>query len=228
MDCTKFLELFNPAEFRDKIHIIGCGSVGSTLGELLARYGLKNFELYDFDKVESKNIANQMFRDKDIGRLKVEALKDIMTEINPEAEKHIHLHPEGYTGQGLGGYVFLAVDNIERRREICEKNQYNAFIKAVFDIRTGLYDAQHFAADWHSIQQRKRLIGTMQFTQEEGKRDTPVSACGVEFGVAPTIRMVCNVAVVNFMNLLLKNDLKQLVLVNAFDLSNENTVITVE
>ena len=58
MDCSKFLELFNPSKVRDRIHIIGCGSVGSTIAELLMRYGLKKFDLYDFDIVEEKNIAN--------------------------------------------------------------------------------------------------------------------------------------------------------------------------
>ena len=83
MDCSKFLELFNPSKVRDRIHIIGCGSVGSTIAELLMRYGLKKFDLYDFDFVEEKNIANQMFRQNDVGQPKVEALKDLMVEINP-------------------------------------------------------------------------------------------------------------------------------------------------
>lgn len=225
MDMSKFEEIFKPWKVKERIHIIGCGSVGSTIGELLARYGFTKFDLYDFDKVEPKNIANQMFRDADIGSLKVDALEKIITEINPEAKKDIQTYPQGYTDQPLTGYVFLAVDNIELRKKICESIKYSAFVKAVFDVRTGLYDAQHFAADWRNLQERKRLIDTMQFSQEEAKIATPVSACGVEFGVAPTIRMVCNVCVANFINFLQGKGLKNLILVNPFDFDNDSTVV---
>lgn len=228
MDCSKFMELFNPASVKDRIHIIGCGSVGSTIAELLARYGLKMFDLYDFDVVEAKNIANQMYRHKDIGRLKVEALKDLISEINPEAKSEIVIHSEGYTDQPLSGYVFLAVDDIELRKRICEEQQYNPFIRTVVDVRTGLYDAETRAARWSSFTDRKTLIDSMNFTNEQAKAATPVSACGVEFGVAPTVRMVCTLAVTNFMNYLLGNDLSRLILVNPFDFEHDNTVMVVK
>ena len=61
MDTSKFIEVFNPDSVKERIHIIGCGSVGSTVAELLARYGLTKFTLWDMDIVEPKNIANQMF-----------------------------------------------------------------------------------------------------------------------------------------------------------------------
>lgn len=228
MDCSKFLELFNPSKVRDRIHIIGCGSVGSTIAELLMRYGLKKFDLYDFDFVEEKNIANQMFRQNDVGQPKVEALKDLMVEINPEAEEDIKIHPEGYIGQEISGYVFLAVDDIELRKKICEENQHNPFIKSVIDVRTGLYDAETRAARWTSPNDKKILIESMNFTNEEARAATPVSACGVSFGVAPTVRMVCTVAVANFMNFLQGKDLARLILVNPFDFENNNTVMVIQ
>lgn len=228
MDCSKFEELFNPGSIKDRIHIIGCGSVGSTLAELLARYGLTKFDLYDFDIVESKNIANQMFRDKDIGKLKVDALKDIICEINPLAEKDIIIHSDGYQGQNLSGFVFLAVDDIELRKSICLAQQYNIFIKAIFDIRTGLYDAETRAARWKSLTDRNILIESMNFTNEEANKATPVSACGVEFGVAPTVRMVCTVAVSNFLNFIKEGELVRLIIVNPFDFKNDNTVISIQ
>jgi len=63
---------------------IGYGSVGSTVAELLARFGLIKLTLYDFDKVESKNLANQMFRQEHVGMTKVDALAHMLCEINPE------------------------------------------------------------------------------------------------------------------------------------------------
>lgn len=227
MDCSKFLELFNPSKIRDRIHIIGCGSVGSTIAELLARYGLTKFDLYDFDVVESKNIANQMFRTQDIGLQKVDALCNILCEINPDVASNIVLHGEGYVGQPLSGYVFLAVDDIELRREICESNQYNSFIKSVIDVRTGLYDAETRAAYWASYNDKKALIDSMQFSNADAEKATPRSACGVAFGVAPTVRMVCTCAVANFMNFLGGAELTRLILVNPFSFDG-NTVMTVK
>ena len=106
MNLSKSIEFFNPTKVKERVHIIGCGASGSTVAELLARAGLEKITLYDFDKVESHNIANQMFKDSDIGRNKAEAVKDMMLSINPDANG-IEVVQEGYTNQRLSGYVFL-------------------------------------------------------------------------------------------------------------------------
>lgn len=84
MDLSKSYEFFQPEKNEDRIHIIGCGSVGSTVAENLARSGVTKFTLWDFDEVEPHNLANQMFRQKDVGKKKTEALLDILSEINPD------------------------------------------------------------------------------------------------------------------------------------------------
>ena len=73
MDLSKSYEFFQPEMCKERIHIIGCGSVGSTLAELLARFGLTNISLYGFDIVEPHNLANQMFVLSDVGKAKVDA-----------------------------------------------------------------------------------------------------------------------------------------------------------
>ena len=93
IDLSKIYEFFQPETVKQRIHIIGCGSVGSTLAEHLARCGLTQFSLYDFDVVEEHNIVNQMFRQQDVNKPKVEALRDILLEINPEIERTLELHP---------------------------------------------------------------------------------------------------------------------------------------
>ena len=114
MDLSKSYEVFNPGLCKEKIHIIGCGSVGSTVAELLARYGLENFVLYDFDVVEPKNLNNQMFTRRDIGKNKAEAVRDMIIDINPDAKETITVVEEGWvSGTRLNGIVVLAVDSIE-------------------------------------------------------------------------------------------------------------------
>ena len=79
MNLSKSFEFFDPAKCKGRIHIIGCGSVGSTVAELLARFGITDFVLYDFDTVEPHNIVNQMFTAKHIYKPKVEALKEMLS-----------------------------------------------------------------------------------------------------------------------------------------------------
>ena len=216
MDISKHFEFFDPSKVNDRIHIIGCGSVGSVLAENLARLGLTKFTLYDFDIVEAKNIANQMFVQSDIGTQKVDAVARIMTDINPDIANELVLCREGYTGQRLSGYVFLCPDSIDVRRKIVEDNMENASIKAVFDFRTGLTFAQHFSANWQQYREKKNLLNSMQFTHEEAKLEAPVSACNIEQSVAPTIRVIVALGVSNFMNFAIKGTLKKLIQSDAF------------
>lgn len=219
MDLSKSYDFFQPEKNKDRIHIIGCGSVGSTIAENLARAGVTKFTLWDFDTVEPKNIANQMFVQADIGKPKVEALTRILCDINPDVGDDIKVMPEGWNGQKLSGYVFLCVDNIDLRREIVEKHFDNIFVKAMFDVRTRLTDAQHYAADWSDHKQKQNFLASMNFSHEEAKEATPVSACNVELSVCPTVRIICALAAANFMNFWNGKPLKNLVLNDAFGMT---------
>lgn len=217
MDLSKSYEFFKPEKYDDRIHIIGCGSVGATVAENIARCGVKNITLWDFDVVEPHNLANQIFRHKDIGKLKVEALKDILCEINPDISGNIELVPDGWKGKIMSGFIFLCVDNIELRKEIAEKHLDSPFVKAMFDFRTGLLDAQHYAADWSDHKMKKVFLDSMNFTHEEAKKETPVSACNVTLSVCPTVRVICAYGVSNFMNFWNGLPLKKVINVDAFN-----------
>ena len=216
MDLSKSYEYFQPEKDDARVHIIGCGSVGSTVAENLVRMGVTKLTLWDFDTVEAHNIVNQMFRQKDIGRPKVEALRDLLVEINPEIEDDIVLKPEGWRGKTLSGYIFLCVDNIDLRRKIVEQHMDSPYVKAVYDFRTRLEDAQHYAADWSSEKMKEDLLNSMQFSHEEAAEETPVSACNVTLGVCPTVRVICALGVANHINFINGRGLKKLVLMDAF------------
>lgn len=217
MDLSKHREFFDPDQFKDDIHIIGCGAVGSTIAEQLARLGIKKLHLYDFDTVSEHNITNQMFYAAHIGLSKLKALDEILTAINPNIEL-IH-HPEGWSeGMYLSGYVFLAVDNIEVRKDIVKDNLFNCFIKAMFDTRMRLTDAQHFAAQW-TPQQKQFLLKTMDFTREEAASATPTSACGTTLSVTPTVRIICAYAVANLINVILGKPITKTILIDAFNIT---------
>lgn len=222
MNLNKSQEFFDPLQITNvPIHIIGCGAVGSTLAEILARSGLTDFTLWDMDKVEAHNIANQMFTETDIGEKKTEATKRIMSEINPYLNNTITLKEAWTPKEKLKGFVFLAVDNIDTRREIVKLNNYNTDIKAVFDVRMALVEGTLYAADWTQDTQRKWLLSTMQYSHDEAKESVPVSACGIELSIAPTVRTLCAYQVANFMNFVKGKTLKKFGIVNTFEFFTE-------
>lgn len=215
INLSKSADYFNPAEVTEEIHIIGCGAVGSNLATLLVRFGLTHITLWDMDTVDAHNIVNQCYDATDIGKLKTEALGAHLQAINPDIVDDLTLQG-AYEGQRLSGYVFLAVDNIDLRRDIVTKLKSNQYVKAVFDFRIRLEDSQCYAADWRNIKQVDNLLNSMDFTHDEAKSENPVSACNVELGVAPTALQCVTAGLCNFINFVKGRGLKKLILLDSF------------
>ena len=69
-----------------KVAIFGLGGVGSFVCEGLARIGVGNFVLIDFDKTDESNINRQLIATVDtIGEYKVDLMKERILKINPDA-----------------------------------------------------------------------------------------------------------------------------------------------
>ena len=69
---------------RAKIFLAGAG-LGSVIAECLLRIGFQNITNFDGDTVELSNLNRQNYTVSDIGKAKVEALKNRLKEINPLA-----------------------------------------------------------------------------------------------------------------------------------------------
>lgn len=216
MNLSKSYEYFQPEKVKGKVHIIGCGSVGSTVAENLARCGIKNFVLWDFDTVESHNVSNQMFTEEDVGEPKTTALAKLLFKINPEIKSSLVLRNQGWSGQALSGYIFMCVDSIDIRRKIVSEHMNSPNVKAIFDFRTSLESAQHYAADWSDKKMKESLWKSMQFTEEEAAKETPTSACGITLGVVTTVRNICSWGVNNFINFVNGKKMAKMVVSDAF------------
>ena len=71
---------------RVKVLIFGLGGVGSWCAEALVRSGIRNITIVDSDRVCVTNCNRQlMATSKTIGQVKVEALRERLLEINPDA-----------------------------------------------------------------------------------------------------------------------------------------------
>ncbi len=70
-----------------KIMIIGIGAVGGYVLEALARFGVANFVIIDFDTIEETNINRQILAtSKTLGQKKVDVAKQRIIDINPKAK----------------------------------------------------------------------------------------------------------------------------------------------
>lgn len=68
-----------------KVAIVGLGSFGSNIAIELAKAGIGNFVLFDFDRVELSNIARHICGINDLGRYKNHAIRDAILLKNPFA-----------------------------------------------------------------------------------------------------------------------------------------------
>lgn len=73
-----------------KIAVIGLGGVGSIIPLVLARSNIKKIILIDYDLVNISNLNRQIaYYQKDLGKAKVEALKDELLNIKDDLEIEI-------------------------------------------------------------------------------------------------------------------------------------------
>jgi len=86
---------------KTRVLIIGCGGIGGTVAIILARSGVANFTLVDFDRFDVTNMNRQIccFTDT-LGQNKTEVTKEAIKKINPEAK--IHTYPS-----------YLSLDQVE-------------------------------------------------------------------------------------------------------------------
>lgn len=217
MNLIKHSEFFNPIiDLQDaQLHIIGCGAIGSFVAEALTRLGCPELHIYDFDTVEEANITNQLYTHSDIGKRKIDALSLKLKEINPNITicPHQKWEAEANTARD---YVFMCVDNIQTRKDIVNTNKYNSAIKAIFDFRMNLKDAQHYAAKWTSDIDKEKLIKSMDFTDKEAKENTPISPCGTTLSISPTVHAIVAAGIANFINIAKDNKYATTIVVNPF------------
>lgn len=215
MNLNKSLDFFDPSKIEKPVHIIGVGAIGSNLADMFARLGIEDIHLYDFDEVTAHNVANQRYDSKDIGLSKADVTGNKLLDINTLCKPVIH--SQGWKPMTrLTGHIFLCVDNIDLRREIIQENMYNPMIKSVHDFRMRLQDAQYYMADWTLQEDKDNLLASMQFSHDEAKAATPVSACGTTLNVGPTVQIIVASGVANFLNYIKEGTKKRTILIDAF------------
>ena len=72
-----------------QVGIVGCGGLGSNVALMLARSGIEQFLLADGDAVDVSNLTRQQYWPCHVGMPKVDALSELLTELNPA----VHIEP---------------------------------------------------------------------------------------------------------------------------------------
>ncbi len=76
---------------KSRVAVFGIGGVGGYVCEALVRSGVGAFDLIDDDKVCLTNLNRQIIATrKTVGMYKVDAMKDRILDINPDAQVNVH------------------------------------------------------------------------------------------------------------------------------------------
>jgi sulfur carrier protein ThiS adenylyltransferase len=75
---------------RSTVGIAGAGGLGSTVACSLARAGVGRLVIADFDRLEPSNLNRQQYFVDQVGRVKVEVLKENLLRINPFSVYEVH------------------------------------------------------------------------------------------------------------------------------------------
>jgi len=121
------------------VHIIGCGGLGSPLALMLAKMGAEEVSLYDKDTVEDVNINNQLFGPKDIGKTKVDAVKENIQALSG-IQKVNTFHGDVLSQEIIltnNDIVILALDSNDVRMQMYEILISRMFSGLVVDPRMG-------------------------------------------------------------------------------------------
>lgn len=107
-----------------RVIIFGVGGVGSYAAEALVRTGLTHLTIVDDDLVQPSNINRQIpATSLTIGSPKVEALRERLLSIHPEAEitaRCERVNDEWLKANGLEGYDYLidAIDSVADKTDL--------------------------------------------------------------------------------------------------------------
>lgn len=111
---------------KSRVIVFGVGGVGSYAVEALARTGIGNLVLVDFDQIEITNINRQLpALLSTIGDYKVDLLRTRIKEINPEAQVTVFkskVTPDNVQKffSGEISYVLEAIDQVSAKAAIIE------------------------------------------------------------------------------------------------------------
>jgi hypothetical protein len=180
MDYSRQAAVFNNEKFNTPVTIIGAGATGSWTALFLAKMGIKDIRVYDFDIVEAHNIPNQLFGLADVGKPKVVALQD---QIKALTGLDIHIYNERVDANTpLNGIIICLTDTMSSRKEIWESTaKYQPDVPLWLETRMGIDEIRLYEIAPCNLNHVKAYDKTM-YSDDTAE----VSACGTSMSVIST------------------------------------------
>ena len=198
--------IFNATKHALPAIIIGAGATGSRVFASLVELGCTNITVVDFDIVESHNLANQIYRDADVGWLKVEACRNWYQHKTgrPTPASMYFIDQKVDAENTLANYkwaeqqsvVFLLVDSMAARREIFDQCiRTNPYLQLMIETRMASSYGDVYALEPQVNIDAKAWLASL--TDDEVAEASP---CGGSISVGPTANIISNLAVWRYIN----------------------------
>lgn len=190
IDFIRHQSVFDPLAFGSRrVDVIGAGATGSRVVLSLAKLGVEVIHVWDFDRVEAHNIANQAYGNDDIGKLKVAALAEL---VKRQTGTELFVHDQKVDGtQELGSVVFLLTDTMVSRREIWTNGiKFKPRTKVMIETRMGPESGFVYTINPCKRTEADTWEGTLRSDDA-----VQVSACGTSISVGPTAGYLAELAI---------------------------------
>ena len=189
-DFSRGLDMFNPEMYQDKkVWIIGAGWIGSNSAYVLAKMWVK-IKVCDFDEVDSVNTSSQFYWMTQLGKPKVEMLKENIKQMCDEDIEVINdkYKPEYFEDCDI---LILALDSLAVRKEVIETCKDDQFIldTRMFQRLSVINTLYGFQRDYRMEKERDEKIDE----ESNGMRCTEKAVAFNALGMASLVwALVCD------------------------------------
>ena len=134
-----------------KVLIIGAGGLGCPIADYLSRAGVGTIGIADFDKINLSNIHRQnLYNSKDIGKYKVDVVKEKIKSINPFTK--IKTYKKKITNKNLNNIIKsfdIIVDGSDNFKTKFLLNKYSIKYKKILIVGAiSKFDGHVFTFDF--------------------------------------------------------------------------------
>lgn len=194
LDTRRHDSLFDKNSFTHDVHVIGVGGIGSAVVRQLAKLGVgtnNDFHVWDGDTVAPHNICNQAYDPADVGKLKVDAIAEHAADWG--GGLRLIRHPIMVTEQiPFSGIVFLCVDSMAARKQICEQSLFrNPQMQFAIEPRM---DASHGQVHSFDPCNEEHMKWWQYYLFSDNEAMDEVS-CNGQLSVISTVEIVASIAV---------------------------------
>ena len=198
-----------------KVLIVGVGGLGCPIADYLSRAGVGTIGIADFDKINLSNIHRQnLYNSKDIGKYKVDVVKEKIKSINPFTK--IKTYKKKITNKNLNNIIKsfdIIVDGSDNFKTKFLLNKYSIKYKKILIIGAiSKFDGHVFTFDFKN----KKTPCLRCFYQSEPSDE--ILNCEAEGIMGPIAGIIGNIQASEVLKKILKigKDLNNCILILNF------------